>query len=139
VGISPEPTHYKLTFEQPALAGLEITTGPMSINQAMRLDEIWAAPAGTLAENAAQTREAIGIFADVLLSWNLDDPGGEPVPPTAEAMLAYRDQRVIMTILTEWRQAAIGVSGPLERPSPNGSGILEDSLPMEALSPSPAS
>jgi hypothetical protein len=67
-----------------------------------------------------------------LLSWNLEDDEGSPV---AVADFRGEDFGMLLSIATEWMQAAAGVSGPKGRRSNAGSPFPEESLPMEVSSP----
>lgn len=80
-------------------------------------------------------------MADKLVSWNLEDEDGTPVPVTAEAVLD-QDQALMIAILNGWLDGlnkSSDVPAPLEQNSPDGVPSLEVSLPMEPLSPSLAS
>ncbi|GAA3718309.1 hypothetical protein [Streptomyces tremellae] len=78
-------------------------------------------------------------MADSLISWNLEDETGAPVPATAKAVYA-EDQELMLALAAEWmRLLHGGMTRPLEQPSTDGAPSLEASLPMEPVSESLAS
>lgn len=88
-------------------------------------------------------------FAEALVSWNLQEPvldaeGEETgevvdVPATAEGLMG-QEMDLGMAVVGAWMEAVGGgVAAPLGPTSPGGSPSAEASLPMEPLSPSPAS
>ncbi|MFD3802649.1 hypothetical protein ACFWTC_03250 [Streptomyces sp. NPDC058619] len=77
-------------------------------------------------------------MADKLISWNLEEEDGTPVPTTQEAVLA-QDQALMLAILNGWMDSLskeAEVPAPLEPSSPDGEPFPEASLPMEPLSDS---
>ncbi|MFG3510252.1 hypothetical protein ACGF5F_32670 [Streptomyces sp. NPDC047821] len=74
-------------------------------------------------------------MADRLISWNLEDEEGQPVPTTREAILE-QDQGLMLAVLNAWIDGITGVSAPLGPSSPAGEPSLEASIPMETLSSS---
>lgn len=77
-------------------------------------------------------------MGEKLLSWNLEDEDGQPVPATSEGVL-QQDKDLMIAICTAWLDALRGVSGPLEQTSPDGGPSLEASIPMDVPSESLAS
>lgn len=77
-------------------------------------------------------------MADKLISWNLEDESGVPVPTTPEAVLE-QDKDLMLAVLGAWLDGINGVSAPLEQPSDDGEPSPEGSIPMAPLSPSPES
>lgn len=133
-GYRPEPKLYRLTFDEHP--GLVVRAKSCSAAQLLRVSE--------LAENTEQGKELGGVrmlfgeFAEVLVSWNLEDQDGEPVPTTLEGLLA-QDFDLVIALIDGWMEAVAGVPAPLEQPSSSGAPFLVESLPMEPLSPSRAS
>lgn len=76
--------------------------------------------------------ETAEVMAGLLVSWNLDDDEGQPVPCDANGLLSQPIE-FMRAILLAMQQNILGVSPPLSRPSSDGSQSLEVSLPMEAL------
>jgi hypothetical protein len=81
----------------------------------------------------------VDMLTEHLIEWNLEDPAGDPVPMTVEGLLANLEEPVLGVILREWYKAATGVTAPLDGPSTSSGPSLEESIPMETLSASPAS
>lgn len=73
-------------------------------------------------------------FGDSLISWNLEDEQGRPLPCTREALFGI-DNDLAIALATEWMEVLGGkVSGPLADSSPSGEPSQVASIPMEALS-----
>lgn len=77
-------------------------------------------------------------FEKCLISWNLEDGDGQPVPTTPEGMAA-QEVPFIFAIIEGWMEGTMGVSGPLGVSSNGGEQSLEASIPMEPLSSVPPS
>ena len=127
-----EPSTITLTFEHgDEYHGLEVRMRSMSIAdwlQASGLD-------GGDGDNAAAT---IKRFYTHLVSWNLEDADGQPIP-VAEA--PNRDSRLIRRLNNAWMEALTGVhkADPLPETSPSGETSPAPAIPMAPLSESQAS
>jgi hypothetical protein len=123
---------YTLQFEEGhEFHGLEARVAGMTLGEFMEVTEGGA-------ETAAA---ALKRFADHLISWNLEDEHGNPVPTTEEA-LRQQDHDLVLALNNAWVQHVVGVhdADPLPETSTSGAPSLEVSaIPMEALSPSLAS
>jgi hypothetical protein len=75
-------------------------------------------------------RRMLDMFADVLVSWNLEDEDGEPVPATREE-LGREDPGFVFDVIVKWMEAVAGVSAPLSETSSSGETSAELSLPMD--------
>lgn len=82
--------------------------------------------------------DQLATMADKIVSWNLEDETGAPVPVTRETVL-QQDKDLMMAVLNGWVTALQGVPAPLESSSPDGEPSLEASLPMAPQSQSLAS
>jgi hypothetical protein len=123
MGFKHQAKVYRLVFDDPALAGLEVRARSLSI--------------GELRDDDTSVLEA---FAKALDSWNLEDEGGEPLPPTLETLESYPDIDFINALSAAWLNAVAGVDDELGKGSDSGRPSLEESaIPMEPLSPSLAS
>jgi hypothetical protein len=125
------PTVYNLVFDD--LDGLEVKAHGTSIGQVKKFL--------TFGEDAStgQTMELFDAFAKALISWNLEDDDGVPVPATAKGIDGFPDSRLMSTIVNTWMDAVSGVDDELGKDSSSGKPSLEESIPMEPLSPSLAS
>lgn len=130
---------YKLVFADEEFDGLEVRTRGGSIDHLVQLTAITqlgaelVKPAGH-----AHRDEMYQLLAGRLLSWNLEDDQGQPVPVTVEA-LRQQDWPLVLGIAHAWMSAVAGVSRPLDSDSPSGQPFPEASIPMEVSLPSPPS
>ncbi len=88
------------------------------------------------AEDAAKVDRLFTGFADALVSWNLENEDGSPVPATADG-LKSQDIDFVMQIVSAWIAALSQVPDFLVNKSSDGGKSLEQSIPMETSSPSP--
>lgn len=79
--------------------------------------------------------EQLKSMGDRLISWNLEDEQGQPVPATVEAVLG-QDKDLMVSILEAWLDVLNGVPAPLDQTSPAGEPSPVESIPMETLSSS---
>jgi hypothetical protein len=126
---------YKLIFADEDMAGLEVVMTSVPMGDLLALQQIDPKVAAT---DPAQFRTLMEIFAGAMLSWNLEDADDQPIPITADDILA-QDIDFIMAIISAWTSAISGVSAPLDGGSTSGGNSLEASMPMEPSSPNPGS
>ncbi len=73
-------------------------------------------------------------FANSLISWNLEEEDGTPVPATRDAVFE-QDKDMMLKVATMWFQRLEGtVDAPLPQSSPDGEQSPAVSIPMEPLS-----
>lgn len=130
MGYKRNPKVYHLKFEG-EYDGLEVMIRSLSMGQLIK------ARSGDSGDNNG-TAELVELFAERLVSWNLEDEGGQPVPPTLEAIKG-EDNDLIFAIINQWTDAVSGVKAPLPESSPAGEPSQEALIPMEPLSESLAS
>ncbi len=151
---------YRLTFEDPSLAGLVVRVRSVSTGRLLTLTRAAGLlipafrsnghPADVVpsAEDLAAMDLLFESFADALASWNLEDcpdPGGEcagpgcgythvPVPADLDGVKA-QDVPLTLLLVQEWMKAAGGVPDPLGGGSTPGAtdGEQEMGIPMEPL------
>jgi hypothetical protein len=80
-------------------------------------------------------KELCQTVADLLVSWNLEDDEGKPIPATYEGVKAISTEFLLM-LLQAWAGAQVGPSKNSEAPSTSGSPSVEESIPMETSSAS---
>lgn len=137
MGYKPKRTLYQLTFEDPDLEGLEVTTRGMSI-EGLRdfvglLEQLQvAAPGGDTAKLELLDR-FFGAFGRVLVSWNVEDDDDQPVAPTAEGLAAL-DPEFVIQIAEAWLTGVVQAPPPL--PASSGSGTTSPGEPIPALAES---
>lgn len=113
---------YKLVFKDEDMDGLEVRCRSLPLAKYMEL--VGLVEGGVDLSNVG---DILGEFAQVIVSWNLVDDDDQPIPPSAETLLA-QDYDFVLAIINAWSAAIAGVSGPLERPSPDGE--MEAQIPM---------
>jgi hypothetical protein len=89
-------------------------------------------------ESLAELKRIAPVLAGVLIEWNYEDDGGEPVPLTART-IGDLDYELAVAVLRALIGAASGVSRPLPPPPSDGEQFPEGSIPMETASESPES
>jgi len=124
-----------LEFEDPSFEGLEVKAAVPSLGAFM--DVMAAADEQEAATTGVQMRDAanalLELFAPVLVSWNLEDTDGNPIPTTVDG-LRSQDMALVTSIVTAWRRGMSEVSGPLDETSTDGAPHPEASIPMDVLS-----
>lgn len=137
MGFEPPRKTYRLEFETPELAGLEVTARSMAVGPLLELVG--------LADDVSDGNAAPGVvekllaqFAGVLVSWNVEHDG-QPVPADVEGLKA-QDLPFILAVIMAWVKVLGSVGPPLPAASGNGASTApEASIPTETLSPSPPS
>ena len=77
--------------------------------------------------NSENYGEMAQRFGDAMLvSWNLEDDGGNPIPASAEGMMAIPVEFATM-IVNEWVEATTGIPDPLGEGSDDLSTLAEAS------------
>jgi hypothetical protein len=134
MGYKPKRTLYKLDFSATEYAGLEITTRSVSVEGLLAI----AAAADEIDEVSpakGKVLDLLGRFARVIVSWNVEDDDGQPVPVTVEALLD-QDFGFLMTMITMWISSVSQAPPPLPGPSPSGATSAEASLALATSSQS---
>ncbi len=139
----PAKTYVLKWAEGHELHGLEVTVTGLSVERMLALTGLAAAltGGGDVAAKLSEADKLFRSFARCLISWNLEDENGLPVPAAYEG-IAAQDLPFVTALVTTWIDAVAGLDNPLPRPSLNGGTTatepgMEASLPMGALSPSP--
>lgn len=129
MGFRPEARTVRLVFEDPDLEGLEVLTRSVPFGAFLRiarLAQLSARPA--TAEDVNALDELFRQFADdALISWNLEDTHGNPVPPTYEG-LQLQETSFVLQVVFAWLGAIGGAQGPLGVNSNNGSTLASPNL-----------
>lgn len=135
MGYKREGTVFRLKFSEPDMDGLQVDAKSLPLGKMLRVIELSGSVDAT---DTDAVRELFGAFADALAGWNLEDENDNPVPATLEG-LYEQDFDFVLKVVLAWVEAIAGVSAPLGNGSGSGAQSLADSMPMEALSPSPTS
>lgn len=140
MGYKREKKIYKLTFadKDNEFEGLEVRCHSLTIGEMRRLLRL-SSLQGKLVddltpEEVGAVDEVFVLFAKKLVSWNLEDEEGKPVPATLEGVES-QDGDFINVIIEVWMTNVVGITGPLAQSSTDGMQSVAPSIPMEALSP----
>lgn len=124
MGFRRKAKTYTLVWpEDHEYSGLEVTMAPLSVGDLMGFNP-----------ETMTNSQLIELLNENLISWNLEDEDGTPVPAD-ENGIASLDVGMMAAIAFEWLQGVAGVPAPLERPSLNGHNSVE-ALNLAALSQS---
>ncbi|MBT2508800.1 hypothetical protein J7I98_23520 [Streptomyces sp. ISL-98] len=123
-----------LTFEgDPDLDGLEVHVRGKSLGEYLEIIGLTESDI----DGPALVRQ-LEEFAKGLISWNLEEEDGTPVPPTRDAVFA-QDKDMMLRVATRWFERLEGaVDAPLPESSPGGEPSPVASIPMETLPDHPA-
>lgn len=127
-----EPSTITLVFEPgDEYHGLEARVRSMSIAE-------WLAASGLDGSEGDGAAATIQRFYKALVSWNLEDEHGQPIPVTDAP---NRDSRMIRRLNNAWMEALTGVhrADPLPATSSSGETSPAPPIPMAPLSVSQAS
>ncbi|MFG2269142.1 hypothetical protein ACGFNY_05130 [Streptomyces chartreusis] len=127
MGFRPPRKTYTLDFTGTDYDGLEVKVRGFTVGEELELDD--AEFSGDL---------LVKTIASRLISWNVEDEKGEPVPATFEG-ICTQETAMVLAILDALRRANSGVSAPLPNGSPTGGPTPVVSIPMAPLSESPES
>lgn len=136
----PKRKTFKLAFDDEH-AGLVVRCRSVPVGKFLELASLAGSTTGSAEDSKGQlgaVAQLFAMFGDVLLSWNVADDDGTPVPATANGLLTL-DIDLAMKIVSEWIKAATGVSTPLDPGSTDGSRSVELSIPMAPPSTNPTS
>lgn len=131
---------YRLVFADAEFEGLEVVARSASVGAYRRIADLATREFHhpPTEDDLAEIDNLFNEFAAVLVSWNLEteDEHGKrtPVPATYDGM-AGQDLTLVRQIIWSWMEAVAGISVPLGQPSDGGEPSVEESLPMEVLSP----
>lgn len=128
MGYRKIPTIYELVFEDPDYEGLEVRCKALKLGRVRKLMSVVGKSEMTNDELAA----LFGILEEGLISWNLEDENGDPVPATREGI---DDQEVpfILDIVDTWLDGMTGVSEDLGKGSDSGETFPVALPTMETL------
>lgn len=90
-------------------------------------------------EEASLVRQ-LQEFGDALISWDLEQEDGTPIPCTREALFHQVDNDLALALAQEWVErlgGKVDETSPLDATSPSGETSLVESVPMAPLSDLP--
>jgi hypothetical protein len=127
VGYRPKRKIFALDFAGTDYEGLQVSVRGMTVGEELDLAEVQITGSVIVEELTKR-----------LISWNVEDDTGQPVPTTMEG-IRTQDGAMILAILDAVRQANSGVPDPLPQTSPSGETSPAPPIPMAPLSESPQS
>ena len=116
---------YRLDFKGD-LTGLEVVATSSGTDDYLMMSELANVKMPLMGADVAKFKRLLKAFAEVLVSWNLENTPGEPVPATYEGLLK-QDPEFIGLVIGAWFDAIVGAHVP------SGPPLDEASLPMEDL------
>ena len=139
-GFEAPGTGNLLDFTGTPYEGLEVTVDAASMAVMLSVTELFAAASErTSQESVTAMRDLLGMFAQVLESWNTEDrKTGDPVPATLEGLLS-QDSDFVLAIIGAWLTGTLQADDDLGKDLPSGETSAEELIPMEPLSESPPS
>lgn len=111
------------------LHGLEVTARSVSMRDLLAVMELASLAGASLRDQAVGVGRLTEKLAELIVSWNLEDEDGNPVPATAEGVQG-QDMDFVLALCESWIDAVAGVPAPLPQPSEDGAPSLEASIPM---------
>lgn len=146
MGFRPEPTIYNLNFQGTSLDGLHVRMSCASLSEYNEM--MHAAFSGGEPDedgNVKLNKEMIEandrvleLFANHLVSWDLEDLVGQPVP-TSRSGMDSQERVIISQLLLSWQIAMVNIPNLSKKESSNGSQSVEESLGLGDISQSPPS
>ena len=132
-----KPQVFTLTWDaDSAYPGLTVRVRSVPVGEVTDLaGALYKVTSQGIAAASGAMGTAMAMLAGHLVSWDLEEEDGTPVPVTLDAVRA-QDLDLILAVLAEWMGAIAGVAPPLPQGSNGGGTFPELSLPMEPLSPS---
>jgi len=124
MGFRPQKTIYNLHFEDAALADLELKVTSCTVNQ---FNEIMGGATAVGQEAIDGANKLLALFAEHIVSWNLENDDGSPMPITAET-LGDLEQPLVIRLIAAWQAAMVTVPNPSRPGSSSGAGSEELSL-----------
>src|SRR5215472_683650 len=115
---------YTLTWpEDHDLHGLEVVTKGLTVERLFKMTSLATGldAGGGPQKQADAATQLFGEFARCLVSWNLEEDDGAPVPATAGGV-ADQDMGFMISLILSWMDAVAGMGGdtPLPQSLPGG-------------------
>lgn len=134
MGFRKQKKIYNLVWpEDHEYSGLEVNAASLSVSELMDLTRMGEKAKSADADMANDASDKmLTTFAKALVSWNLEDEDGTPVPATRDGF-SSQDMAFVQAVLAEWMGAIAGVSAPLDGTSDSG-GTSGETLNLAELS-----
>lgn len=135
MGFRKEPTLYKLKFEDPQYNGLEVIAKSLPLGDFLEFNKMSAEVTVENANSPEMVKKSgmmFTLFAANLVSWNLEDENGKPVPSTYKGVVS-QEMGFILDIIKAWMDAVADVPKHSKNGSNSGGTSRVPSLPMATL------
>jgi hypothetical protein len=129
---------YVLDFEDTELDGLTVRAGRCSLAEYIAIADALDRPTPDRGDFARDAEELQALVIPKLISWDLEEEDGTPIPLTAEYIKA-QDKQFQFALFNAYRYAITAVPRPLEKPSDSGQPSQVELPQMEVSSPSRSS
>lgn len=126
MGYRKVPTIYTLKFEQADYEGLVVRMKSLSFGKVRKLIR------ATEAADDDNFDELLASISQGLVSWNIEDEDGIPLPANEEN-LNDQDFSFVLDIVNAWLECMTGVDDDLGKGSPSGPQFPGRPVTMEAL------
>lgn len=148
MGFKPGQVTFRLKFEDPSLNGLVVEVEPATVGTIVAFTDMASLASlsgmsitdmdSDMLSRLSGLGSLFDSFAEALISWNVEDRHGNPVPATKAGV--YRQGfPFLMQIIAAWTESIAGVPENLGEESTSGSRSEVASIPMEGLSVNPRS
>lgn len=139
MGYTPRRHVYLLQFEGEEFEGLEVRMRAAKLGMMFDARSLASVDlTNPSLDDVDATLEQMEILAGHIVSWNIEDEDGTPVPANLEG-LKQQEIPLVGQIFAAWQQAMGDVTGPLSNSSSSSRPPDSLSLPMEPLAGSLAS
>jgi hypothetical protein len=128
MGYRKVPTIYSLTFAEEEYEGFEIRMKGLKVGRIRRLIKA----VDSEDKSTDSINEILSLFEEGLVSWNLEDETGVPVPTTREG-IEEQDVDFVMDIVSTWLDGMTGTGADLGKGSSSGETSPVELPTMEAL------
>lgn len=128
MGYRREARIYKLNFADPEFHGLEVRAKSCPTGVFLEMSTLHEIQIPIKPADEAKVYRLFDHFSKALVSWNLEDDAGSPVPADLHGIYT-QDLEFILAIMLAWMDAVGGVSTPFPNPPDFDTG----SIPMETL------
>lgn len=119
---------YKLDFAGTEYDGLEVKVSGLTTGEYLELVSL----GGPTESEGREAEGMIKMFAKHLISWNLEDEDGKPLPTTYDAV-SENDFTMNTSIVNAWTNALASVPDETAKKSLSGESSLVESIPTESL------
>lgn len=141
MGYRKTTRHIEVTLKDHEVYGQD-TEYPVAYARGKNLDEYFRLQGFTEGEEGDERSLIVcqmEEFADSLISWNLEEDDGTPIPCTRDALFTKVDNDLALSLATEWIERLGGkVDAPLQQSSPDGEpSPAPSAIPMAPLSDLP--